>query len=308
MKYHKIVLAGGNGYLGGVLARYYKDLAEEIILLSRKAVPADGNIKTLVWDGETEDTWADALNGADMLINLCGKNVNCRYTKKNQKEIIRSRVVPTTLLGDVINKLAEPPHLWINLASATIYRHAEDHAQDEATGEIGYGFSIDVCNQWERSFFDADTPKTRKVALRHGIALGRSDSVFPRLLNLVRFGLGGKQGDGEQYVAWIHEHDTARITEFLLEHTEIDGIINAAAPEAAKNKDLMRIIRKAYGMPIGLPAPQWLLEVGMWLIGSETELVLKSRWVAPKRLLDAGFVFQFAKAEHAIHDILSLRM
>ncbi|OOQ60809.1 TIGR01777 family oxidoreductase [Mucilaginibacter pedocola] len=308
MKYHKIVLAGGNGYLGTVLAKYYKNLAEEIILLSRKPAATIGNIKTLVWDGETEGDWAEALNGADMLINLCGKNVNCRYTEKNKAEIIRSRVVPTTLLGKVIGKLAQPPKLWINLASATIYRHAEDHAQDEATGEIGYGFSIDVCKQWEQCFFDADTPNTRKVALRHGIALGRSDSVFPRLLNLVRFGLGGKQGDGEQYIAWIHEYDTARITEFLIEHTELDGVINCAAPEAAKNKDLMRIIRKAYGVPFGLPAPQWLLEIGAKIIGTETELILKSRWVAPKRLLDAGFVFSFPKAEHAVHDVLSLRV
>jgi NAD dependent epimerase/dehydratase family enzyme len=152
MKYHKIVLAGGNGYLGTVLVKYYKNLAEEIILLSRKPAPANGNIKTLVWDGETEGAWADALNGADMLINLCGKNVNCRYTEKNKREIINSRVVPTTLLGKVINKLAEPPKLWINLASATIYRHAEDHAQDEATGEIGYGFSIDVCTNGSKAF------------------------------------------------------------------------------------------------------------------------------------------------------------
>ncbi|MBD1362176.1 TIGR01777 family protein [Mucilaginibacter sp. ZT4R22] len=308
MKYHKIVLAGGNGYLGTVLAAYYKNLAEEIILLSRRPAVADGNIKTLIWDGKTEGDWVAALNGADMLVNLCGKNVNCRYTEENKREIINSRVIPTTLLGKVINKLANPPKLWINLASATIYRHAEDHAQDEATGEIGYGFSIDVCTQWEQSFFDADTPNTRKIALRHGIALGRSDSVFPRLLNLVKLGMGGKQGDGEQYIAWIHEHDTARITEFLMEHTELDGVINAAAPEAAKNKDLMHIIRKAYGIPFGLPAPQWLLEIGAKVIGTETELILKSRWVTPKRLLDAGFVFQFPKAEHAIHDILSLRV
>lgn len=308
MKYRKIVMAGGNGYLGTVLAKYYKGLADEIVLLSRKPAPADGNINTIVWDGQTIGDWAGELNGADLLINLCGKNVNCRYTEQNKAEIISSRVVPTALLGRVIAALTEPPKLWINLASATIYRHAEDHAQDETTGEIGYGFSIDVCRQWEQTFFESDTPNTRKVALRHGIALGRGDSVFPRLLNLVKLGMGGKQGDGEQYVAWIHEHDTCRIIEFLMDHPELDGIINCAAPEAVKNKHLMRIIRKAYGIPFGLPAPQWLLEIGAKIIGTETELILKSRWVAPKRLLDAGFVFQFPKAEHAIHDILSLRV
>lgn len=308
MKYHKIVLAGGNGYLGTVLAAYYKMLADEVILLSRKPAPADDNIKTLVWDGQAEGEWTAALNGADLLVNLCGKNVNCRYTQQNRDEIVRSRVVPTALLGRVINMLAEPPKLWINLASATIYRHAEDHEQDEETGEIGYGFSIDVCKQWAQAFFNTATPATRKVALRLGIALGRGESVFPRLLNLVKLGMGGKQGDGEQYVSWIHEHDTARITEFLMDHAEVEGVINATAPGAVKNADLMRIIRKAYGVPFGLPAPQWLLEIGAVIIGTETELILKSRWVAPKRLLDAGFVFRFPKAEHAVHDILSLRI
>ena len=308
MKYHKVILAGGNGYLGKVLADYYRELAEEVLILSRKPMADSGNIRTKVWDGKEEGDWVKSLEGADLLVNLCGKNVNCRYTPINQAEIISSRTIPTRLLGKVIAKMARPPKLWINVTSATIYRHAEDHAQDEATGEIGYGFSIDVCTQWEQCFFDTDTPNTRKVALRHGIALGRSDSVFPRLLNLVKLGMGGKQGDGEQYIAWIHEHDTARIIEFLMEHTELEGVINAAAPEAAKNKDLMRIIRKAYGIPFGLPAPQWLLEIGAKIIGTETELILKSRWVAPKRLLDAGFVFQFPKAEHAVHDILSLRV
>ena len=308
MKYHKIILAGGNGQLGKALAGYYKDITDHVIILSRKPAPKKSNIKTLVWDGRSPGEWVKELESADLLVNLCGKNVNCRYTKENREEIIRSRVEPTRLLAKVIDGLINPPKLWINAASATIYRHAEDRPQDEETGEIGYGFSIDVCTQWEQSFFDADTPNTRKIALRHGIALGRSDSVFPRLLNLVKLGIGGKQGDGEQYIAWIHEHDTARITEFLMEHTELDGVINAAAPEAAKNKDLMRIIRKAYGIPFGLPAPQWLLEIGAKVIGTETELILKSRWVAPKRLVDAGFVFQFPRAEHAIHDILSLRV
>ena len=152
MKYHKVVLAGGNGYLGNVLANYYKELAQEVIILSRKAAPASGNVTTVVWDGRTQGHWVDYLNNADVLINLCGKNVNCRYTPKNKQEIIQSRVVPTALLGEVINTLSHPPKLWINVTSATIYRHAEDHAQDEATGEIGYGFSIDVCKQWEQTF------------------------------------------------------------------------------------------------------------------------------------------------------------
>ena len=180
MKYNKIILAGGNGYLGGVLAQYYRNITAEIIILSRKPAVADGNIKTIVWNGVDEGEWGSTLEDADLLVNLCGKNVNCRYTEKNRKDIITSRINPTMLLGRVIAKMQRPPQLWINITSATIYRHAEDHAQDEEMGEIGYGFSIDVCRQWEQTFFETNTPHTRKIALRMGIVLGKQDGAFPR--------------------------------------------------------------------------------------------------------------------------------
>jgi len=308
MKYKKIILAGGNGYLGTVFAAYYSSIADEVIILSRKPKIQEGNIKTVLWDGVNEGEWTQAMESADLLINLCGKNVNCRYTQKNREEIIRSRVVPTLLLNKVMGKLNNPPALWINITSATVYRHAEDFPQDEETGQIGYGFSIDVCRQWEKAFFSMVVPNVRKVALRMGIVLGRNDSVFPRLLNLVKFGLGGKQGNGQQYVSWVHEQDAAKCTEWLLEHHEITGIVNCTAPEAIKNTDLMHALRKSYGMPFGLPAPAWLLEIGARFIGTETELILKSRWVAPKRLLDSGYQFLFSKAEYAIDDLLSIRI
>ncbi|MFA4869683.1 MAG: TIGR01777 family oxidoreductase [Pedobacter sp.] len=308
MKYHKIVLAGGNGYLGNVLANYYRDLATEVIVLSRKAAPVNGNIKTVIWNGVDEGGWEQVLDGAELLVNLCGKNVNCRYTEKNKAEIISSRVNPTVLLGKAMAKLNRPPELWINITSATIYRHAEDRPQDEDTGDIGYGFSIDVCKIWEQTFFEVNTPSTRKVALRMGIVLGRSDGAFPRLLNLVKFGLGGKQGDGEQYVSWIHEQDAAKCTEWLIEHKELNGIINCTAAEPIKNTDLMRSIRNAYGIPLGLPSPAWLLELGAKVIGTETELILKSRWVLPKRLTDSGYQFLFKRIDYAIKDILSIRL
>ncbi|WP_295794241.1 TIGR01777 family oxidoreductase [Mucilaginibacter sp.] len=304
MKYKKIVLAGGNGYLGTVLAGYYKDKAEEIVILSRHEKQTDDNVRTVTWDGKTAGKWTAELVNADMLVNLCGKNVNCRYTEKNKAEIFASRLQPTELLGQVIHDLYEPPKLWINLSSATIYRHAKDRPQDEETGEIGTGFSVDVCNAWEAAFNKYATPKTRKVALRMGIVLGRSDSVFPRLLNLVKLGMGGMQGNGEQYVSWVHEHDAARSTEWLMEHPGLNGIVNCTAPIPVKNAELMHIIRKTYGMPLGLPAPKWLLEIGSVVIGTETELILKSRWVLPKRLLDSGFKFEFETAEAAVNDIL----
>jgi uncharacterized protein len=304
MKYKKIVLAGGNGYLGGVLANYYKDKATEIVILSRHEKETDHNLRTVVWDGKSRGKWAAELVNADILINLCGKNVNCRYTEKNKAEIFASRLLPTELLGMVIHDMYEPPKLWINLSSATIYRHAEDRPQDEETGEIGSGFSVDVCNAWEYAFNKFETPKTRKIALRMGIVLGRSDSVFPRLLNLVKMGMGGKQGNGRQYVSWVHELDAARSTEWFADHPELQGIFNCTAPVPIKNADLMHTIRKAYGIPFGLPAPKWLLAIGAVVIGTELELILKSRWVLPKRLLDSGFVFKFNNAGGAVKDIL----
>ena len=304
MKYQKIILAGGNGYLGTVLANYYRNLAKEIVILARSPKDRHGNIRTVVWDGKTQGEWVKELPGADMLINLCGKNVNCRYTEKNKAAIIASRILPTTVLGEVIAGLTNPPALWINVTSATIYRHAEDHPQDEETGEIGTGFSIDVCRKWENTFFNIDTPKTRKIALRMSIVMGAADGAFPRLLNLVKLGFGGMQGNGEQYVSWVHEHDAARCTEWLLDHPEINGVINCTAPNPVKNKLFMSYIRKACSMPFGLPAPEWLLNIGAIVIGTETELILKSRWVLPNRLTNAGFVFTFPEAKAAIKNIL----
>jgi uncharacterized protein (TIGR01777 family) len=307
MLYNKIILAGGNGYLGQVLAEYYRNLSNEVIILSRKPKTADGNIKTLLWDGINEGAWVGQVKGADLIVNLCGKNVNCRYTEVNKAEIIGSRVLPTELLGRVIEKMVDPPKLWINVTSATIYRHAEDRPQDELMGEIGYGFSIEVCRRWEEAFFKSVTPLTRKIALRMGIVFGRNDGAFPRLLNLVKFGLGGKQGDGQQYMSWIHEQDAAKCTEWLLQQEAITGIINCTSPEPLKNDSFMSQLRQIYGIPFGLPAPAWFLEIGAALIGTETELILKSRWVLPQRLLDSGYVFRYPKVEHAIKDILSIQ-
>ncbi len=304
MKYGKIVLAGGNGYLGKVLQEYYKPLAREVIVLSRKPSPPSENIKTIHWDARTVGEWAECLNNADMLINLCGKNVNCRYTPQNQAQIISSRITPTNLLASAIQSLAVPPRLWINVTSATIYRHAEDRPQDEDTGEIGYGFSIDVCRKWEDVFFQNQTPRTRKVALRMGIVLGKRGGAFPRLLALARLGLGGKQGNGQQYVSWIHEQDAAKCTEWLLHNEAVSGILNCTSPNPVKNEELMAALRKASGMPFGIPSPAWLLEIGTLIIGTETELLLKSRWVLPKRLLDNQFEFSYPEVNHAVNDIV----
>jgi hypothetical protein len=307
MKYNKIILAGGNGYLGTVLADHYKTIAKEVIILSRHPKATQGNIRTLVWNGKNEGKWVSDFEGADLLVNLCGKNVNCRYTAKNKQEIFDSRINPTRLLGKVVAKLKNPPTLWINSASATIYRHAEDRPQDEITGKIGEGFSVEICKAWEKAFFDGKTPGTRKVALRIGIVFGKSDAVFPRLLNLVKMGFGGQQGNGRQMVSWVHERDVIGITEWLLEHPEMSGVVNAVSPYPVKNAEQMRIIRKVYGTRLGLPAPAWLLEIGSVVIGTETELILKSRWVVPKRLLDAGYIFKYPGMREAVEECLQTK-
>jgi uncharacterized protein len=304
MKYNKIILAGGSGYLGTVLAHHFKPLAKDIVILSRKTHKPDEHVRTVVWNGKDKGDWVRELDGAELLINLSGKNVNCRYTEKNKREIINSRVAPTNVLGSVIGDLYHPPRVWINITSATIYRHAEDRGQDEANGQIGYGFSVDVCKKWEAAFDSFVLPGTRKIKLRMAIVLGRADGVFPRLLNLVKFGLGGKQGNGKQMISWIHEQDAARIIEWLIDHP-VEGVINCSAPEPIRNGEMMRCIRRAYGIPFGLPAPQWLLETGALLIGTETELILKSRWVLSSRLQQEGYHFLFSNANHAIHDLLS---
>lgn len=306
---NRIVLAGGSGYLGQVLADYYKDKSLDVVVLSRNkpsGQPPAG--RWVAWDAQHRGAWVQDLEGAELLINLCGKNVNCRYTEKAKAEILRSRLVPTKLLGDVVASLSTPPKLWLNLASATIYRHAEDKPQDEDSGEIGAGFSVDVCKAWEACFWAATTPNTKKIALRTSLVLGRADGVFPRLKSLVMAGLGGHQGTGSQQVSWIHEQEFARITEWMVTHGKDGNVYNCTSPKVISNRHLMNTLRKTYGIPVGLPCPQWLLEIGAGLIGTETELVLKSRWVYPQRLLAEGFVFSFPTLEAAIHDIASARV
>jgi len=307
LKYNKIILAGGNGYLGTVLAAHFKSLAKDIIILARHPKGAEGNIRTLVWDGKTEGNWVNELEGADLLVNLCGKSVNCRYTEKNKKEILDSRINPTNLLNRVVAKLQHPPKLWVNSASATIYRHAEDRPQTEADGGIGEGFSVEICKAWEQAFFETEIHGVRKVALRTGIVFGKSDGVFPRLLNLVKVGLGGKQGTGRQMVSWIHEQDVAGITEWLLEQPGIKGVLNATAPNPVSNALQMQLIRNAYGIKFGLPAPAWLLKAGSYFIGTEAELILKSRWVLPKRLIEGGYEFKYPTLDLAVQECLDNR-
>ncbi len=300
MKFNKIILAGGSGYIGGVLSFYYGTKAKEIVVFTRGSTEQKGHVLYQHWDGKTPGEWTKHLEGTDMLINLTGKSVNCRYHAKNRKEILDSRLDATEALGNAIAKCTNPPKVWIQCASATIYRHAEDRPMDEETGEIGSGFSVEVCKAWEACFWKQNTPNTRKVLLRTAIVMGNSDGVLVRLKNLTKYGLGGKQGNGKQMVSWIHDQDLARLTEWIYNTPNASGIYNASAPHPLKNAEMMQSLKQQFKPIIALPAPKWLLEIGARIIGTETELVLKSRWVIPKRLKEEGFAFEYNRFEECL--------
>ncbi|HLZ87425.1 MAG TPA: TIGR01777 family oxidoreductase [Puia sp.] len=318
MKNKKIVIAGGTGFIGQALAaRWAKD--NQVVILSRQSASAtnnsyshrlltaaDGyNITYWHWDGRfVEKHWADELEGCDLVLNLAGRSVNCRYTERNKQEISDSRADATRVIGQAIRETVVPPKLWVNGGSATIYRHAQDRPQDEYTGEIEDDFSVRVCKRWERTFEEQRTPFTRKIALRLAITLGEGGVVIP-YLNLLKYGLGGPQGDGRQMYSWVHIDDVGRAIEWFLEHPELEGVYNVAAPGPITNRFFMTTFRRLTGRRIGLRAPALLLKLGALLIGTETELVLKSRWVLPTKLQETGFRFQYERIEPALADIVA---
>ncbi len=290
----KIIIAGGTGFIGQYLSAKYKLLGFEVIVIARQ----NGNIN---WQDEAEIL--KALECSIMVINLAGKSVNCRYNEKNKAEIFASRVNTTSILGNALLKCKNPPALWINSSTATIYRHAEDRCMTEEGGEVGAGFSVEVAKKWEKTFFDFDLKSTRQVALRMAIVLGKNGGVIKPLTNLVKVGLGGKQGNGKQMFSWIHIDDVFNIIEFVKDKITLTGMINTSAPNPITNNYLMNCLRKAIGIKIGLPSPIWLLKIGAIFIKTETELVLKSRWVIPERLLNQGFTFSYPKIEGALSEI-----
>lgn len=298
----KIVIAGGSGFIGTYLANYFAESNHEIIILTRKQHLPQKNIKYLLWDGKTIGDWSKIIDGADVLINLAGKSVNCRYTEKNKAEILNSRLNANHILGIAVQQAKRPPKIWFNAASATIYRHADDRPMDENTGEIGSDFSMDVCKAWEKSFYELVLPETRKIILRMSITIGTNGGVYKRFKNLVFAGLGGKMGTGKQMMSWIHVEDIARAITFIIEHEHINGIINVTAPTPISNAHFMAAIRKSNHVPFGLPTPRWFLAFGAFLIGTETELILKSRWVIPQKLMDAGFRFKYPEIEQLAAD------
>ncbi len=313
----RIVLPGGSGQLGHVLAEYFQERGHHVTVLTRGPFAAPWH--TVHWDGEHEGEWTQHLEGADVCINLAGRSVNCRYTAANREAIYNSRIRTTELLGRVIGGLADPPRVWLNASTATIYRHAMDRAMDEATGELGgnelvsphrrapasWNFSIAVATAWETAFHAASTPRTRKVALRTAVVMSPvPGGAFALLLRLVHLSLGGAQGNGRQFVSWIHGLDFARAVEFLIARDGIEGPVNLASPNPLPNREFMAALREAAGFPNGIPAPRPLLELAAFFLRTESELVLKSRRVVPSRLLDAGFDFRFPHWPEAAENLV----
>jgi uncharacterized protein (TIGR01777 family) len=313
----RIVLPGGSGQVGQMLARYFQERGHHVTVLTRG--PYTAPWQTVHWDGEEIGPWVETLEGADVCINLAGRSVNCRYDAKNRTQIYNSRIGTTMLLNRAIAGLDEPPRVWLNASTATIYRHALDRPMDEANGELGgheliskrrhapdtWNFSIRVARDWEAAFFATPTPRTRKVAMRSAIVFSPvPGNAFATYLNLVRVGLGGKQGSGLQFVSWIHEADFARAVEFLIDRDDMAGPVNIAAPNPLPNREFMQALRDAWDMPNGLPIPRPVLEIGAFLMRTESELVLKSRRVIPGRLLAAGFLFEFRNWSEAADDLV----
>ncbi len=310
----KIVIPGGTGQVGTVLASAFQKSGHEVVILSRR--PEKAEWRMVSWDAENLGDWANEIDGADVVINLAGRNVNCRYTPENRRQIMDSRVNSTRVVGEAITNAANPPKAWLQMSTATIYSHRFDAPNDEATGIIGgnepdappeWGFSIEVARNWEKAQTDCVTPRTRQVQMRAALVLspGNKDGggIFDTLLGLVRRGLGGRSHDGRQYISWLHEQDFIRAVGFLIEREELSGAVNLAAPNPLPNAEFMRILRQAYGISFGLPAAKWMLKLGALLMQSETELILKSRRVIPTRLLESGFKFDFPDWPEAAKDL-----
>jgi uncharacterized protein (TIGR01777 family) len=308
----RIVLAGGSGQVGTLLAKHFCSHGDDVVVLSRRKFLAPWRVTK--WDATKFGPWVQDLERADILVNLTGRSVNCRYNSGNRREILESRVASTGLLGKALTQLAQPPPLWLNASTATIYRHALDRPMDESTGELGGGepnapdtwkFSIDVAKQWESAFFAPSLPATRRVALRSAMVMSPDPGgIFDTLLRLVHFGLGGPAGTGRQFISWIHERDFIRAIEHLIAHTDMHGCINLSSPNPLPNVEFMHELRQVCGTPIALPATRWMLELGAIILRTETELVLKSRRVVPIRLLQSGFHFDFPEWKNASADLV----
>lgn len=298
----KLIIAGGTGFLGKVLIDHFKSKVDEIVVFSRKASQEQCNVRFVIWDAQNLGPWQSELENADVLINLTGKSVDCRYNAANKAEILRSRIDSTRVLNQAVLACENPPKHFINSSTATIYQHSLHKPNDE-NGIIGSDFSMNVAKAWEAAFFETDTPHTRKTAIRTSIILGKEGGAFIPLAKITKMGLGGKQGSGNQMISWMHELDYARAVAFIIEK-KLDGVVNVTAPHPVKNHEFMEEMRRRLQVRFGLNSPRFLLELGAVFMRTETELLLKSRFVMPRRLLNAGFTFEYPSIDKALNNLL----
>ncbi len=302
-----VVIFGANGFLGRYLSHHFLRKGREVVAIARSREGVAPEAMFLEWDGRSAGPWALALEGAALVINLAGRSVDCRYDPDHRREILESRVGSTQVIGQAIRDCRIPPATWMNASTATWYRHAEDGPQDEWDGEPGDGFSCEVARAWEEAFFGAPAPAaTRKLALRIGMVLANEEgTVFDKLAHIARCGLGGRMGKGRQRVSWIHMHDFIAAIEMLESAPLIDGVVNVTSPDSPANHVWMRRFREAVAMPVGLPAPAWAVRLGARVLGTEGELVMKSRWVRPRRLEEMGFRWRFPNLVPALEDLVA---
>lgn len=300
-KMKTIIIAGGSGFLGQVLENHFSKKSYHIKILTRNPIKEN----QILWDAKTIGNWVSELENSEAIINLTGKSVDCRYTEQNKKLIYDSRIDATKIIGKAINLCESPPKVWFNSSTATIYEHSLNKEMTEENGVTGDDFSMNIAKSWEKASYEIENPKTRKIVLRTSIVLGKKGGAFIPLKNLTKFGLGGKQGLGNQKVSWIHETDFARAIEFILTHGNIEGAFNLSVPKPTDNKTLMKTFRKEMKIPFGIPHPKWILEIGAKIIGTETELLLKSRNVIPERLEQAGFKFKYSSLNKAISNLIN---
>ena len=308
----KIVIPGGTGQVGALLDRAFRAAGHQVVILGRAGGGRDGVVG---WDGRTQGPWAGEIDGANVVINLAGRSVNCRYTEANRRAMMDSRVDSTRAVGLAIERAARPPRVWLQMSTATIYAHRFDAPNDEATGRIGgdepdapayWRFSIDIAKAWEQALAAARTPATRKVAMRSAMVMdAERGGIFDVLLGLTRRGLGGTIAGGRQWMSWIHGRDFVRAVNLLIERDDLDGPVNLAAPTPLPQRDFMAALRAAWGTRVGLPATAWMAKMGAVFLRTDTELVLKSRYVVPGRLLGAGFDFHFPAWPAAAADLVA---
>jgi len=299
----KVVISGGSGFLGDALVNYFQSGDNEVVILTRGKSKKTENISFVHWDAASEGEWESCLIGTDVLINLTGKPVNCRYTESNKLEIVNSRVNATRILQIAVNKIQNKPVLWINASAASIYGQHPEVLMTEEDPIRGDDFSAVVAQKWEAAFFEEETVNLRKVALRISLILGKNGGVFPVFKKLARFGLGGKMGNGKQKFGWIHIDDVIRMIDFIIQNDSISGPVNCVSPITPTNQVFMKCLRKSLKMPFGLPQPKFLLDIGAVFIGTESELILSSIYAFPKRLIDNGFKFKFENCQDALHDL-----